>query len=568
MAGLPDVRRDASLVDAADEMLPRFGNRIIFKAETHSGVDEWTALEYLRRTRLAAYRMRAAGLQAKDPVLLWSASTPELVSTLVGTWRLCVIPVPLDQRFNATIAQRVAERSGAKWVITDQQIPEDTLPGVGRLNVNELVDPSTESLPADWDEQVKALPRPDRQDLLAVMYTSGTTGQPRGVMLTHGNVLVPTEISFKKLQTRLMMRLVFGREFRVIATMPMSHVFGMSGVYATLLYGVQIAFPRSRTPRALLQAMRDYRATSLNGAPRILEIVWRQFMHELDAAGMREEFDQKRRRAAGRPYWMRRRMFKREMALLGGALTTVGSGAAYLPPDLQLAWESLGLPVTQGYGATEAGGIAGTTMFKHPVGKVGKLMKDIANVELAADGEILVAGPGVSPGYWRDDEATRELWDAQGRYHTGDIGQLDRDGTLTLIGRKRNIIVLSNGLNVYPEDIEAALRDAGLGDTVVVETRPGRIEAVILDTQRQLPADPMNVMSPEERRAAQAARIDAAVRAANAKLTAHERVDGWRLWPEPDFPRTHTEKIRRDPVREWAVSGDVPLQVRDGLAEA
>ena len=107
----------------------------------------------------------------------------------------------------------------------------------------------------------------------------------------------------------------------------------------------------------------------------------------------------------------------------------------------------------------------------------------------------------------------RTAWDEQGRYHTGDVGQLDKHGNLVLIGRKKNIIVLSNGLNVYPEDIEAALREQGLGDTVVVETQPGRIEAIILNPEPELSA----------------ARIDALVRAANAKLTAHERIDGWRI---------------------------------------
>jgi long-chain acyl-CoA synthetase len=552
MASGPDVRHYASLVDAADQMLPRFGERIIFRKETDTGVVDWTAVEYLRRTRLAAFRMREAGLAHGEPVLLWATTTPELVATTVGSWRLGVVPVPLDQRYTADVAQRVAENSGAHAIIVDDENYEAAASlGLKRIKVADLIDLSTAGLPVDWEAQVLALARPKRSDLLAVMYTSGTTGHPRGVMLTHGNVLDPWELSLSSWSTRLLMYFLYGRQFRVIATMPMSHIFGMSGVYATLMMGIQVAYPRSRAPRALLQAMRDYRPTSLTGAPRILDIAWRQYMRELDAAGMREEFEAKRQRAARRPTWLRRRMFKRELALLGGALTGVGSGAAYLPPDLQLAWESIGLPVTQGYGATECGGVAGTTPYRHPVGKVGRVTP-VAKVELAPDGEILVAGPGVSAGYWRDPEATKSAWDEQGRYHTGDIGHLDKKGTLTLIGRKRNIIVLSNGLNVYPEDIEAALRDSGLGDTVVVETAPGKIEAVILNPDREL----------------NAGRIDDMVRNANAKLTTHERVDAWRIWPEPDFPRTHSEKIRRDHVREWAATGAIPLPVRETFAEA
>ena len=558
MASVPDLRRYASLADAADDNLPRLGDRILFRAETaDGGREDWSALDLLRRSRLAAFRFLDAGVKRGDPVLIWSTSTPQMVALVVGAWRAGVIPVPLDLRFTSDVVERVGERASAHWIVVGDgnHLNDSAFAGMRRLSLAELVDPATAALPADWEAQVTALPKPTRSDLLAIMYTSGTTGQPRGVMISHGNVLEPWQIGFSKWYSRLTLRYIYGRKFRVIATMPMSHIYGMSGVYASLIFGIQIAFPRSRTPRALLQAMRDYQATSLNGAPRILEIIWRQLLNEIDAAGLRESFDQRRQRSARYPYWIRRRMFKRELALLGGAVTAVGSASAYLPPDLQKAWEGIGLPVTQGYGATECGGIAGTTPLRHPVGKVGRV-SPANTVELAPDGEIIVAGPGVSAGYWRDADATRSSWDEKGRYHTGDIGQFDRKGNLILIGRKKNVIVLSSGLNVYPEDIEGALRDAGLGDTVVVETEPGRIEAIILDA------------TPDERRQAQSARIDAAVRAANATLTAHERVDGWRIWPEADFPRTLTDKIRRDPVRAWAASDAVPIPVREGLAEA
>ena len=177
----------------------------------------------------------------------------------------------------------------------------------------------------------------------------------------------------------------------------------------------------------------------------------------------------------------------------------------------------------------------------------------------------------MSAGYWRDPEATAKSFDQDGRYHTGDIGRFDEKGNLVLLGRKKNVIVMSNGLNIYPEDIEAALHIAGLGDTVVLETSPGRIEAVVLDPEREMAALGMpDSVSLPERRDALRERIDQLVRTANARLTQHERIDGWRLWPDPDFPRTHTQKIRRDPVREWAAGpGSVPLPVREGVgAEA
>jgi long-chain acyl-CoA synthetase len=179
--------------------------------------------------------------------------------------------------------------------------------------------------------------------------------------------------------------------------------------------------------------------------------------------------------------------------------------------------------------------------------------------------EIQVAGPTVTPGYWGDPEATAAAIDPDGWYHTGDIGHLDDQGRLVLSGRIKNIIVLPNGLNVYPEDIEAVLADHGISQSVVLETAPGRIEAIVL------PPGTMPIVAPgrggqEERDAETDARVRAdierIVRDVNKVLGSHQRIDAWRLWPEPDFPRTHTLKIKRDDVRAWAAV-DIPLQVHD-----
>ncbi|OGO53882.1 MAG: hypothetical protein A2V85_10035 [Chloroflexi bacterium RBG_16_72_14] len=151
-------------------------------------------------------------------------------------------------------------------------------------------------------------------------------------------------------------------------------------------------------------------------------------------------------------------------------------------------------------------------------------------------------------GYWEDPDATKAAFTEDGWYRTGDLGRLDEKGRLVLHGRMRDMIVLPNGFNVFPEDIEIALRDAGIRESVVIETEPGRIEAVCL-----APAGPLGgtAPSPDEIRAS----IAAAVKAANAVLGPNQRIAGWRLWPDSDFPRTHTLKVKRDPVRAWAKAG-------------
>jgi len=166
-------------------------------------------------------------------------------------------------------------------------------------------------------------------------------------------------------------------------------------------------------------------------------------------------------------------------------------------------------------------------------------------LSIADDGEVLFRGPTLFKGYWRDPEATARAIDAEGWYHSGDIGHLDPDGRLVLSGRTKDRIVLPNGFKVYPEDIENALRIAGIRDAIVLETAPGRIEAVVL----------LDGVGARDAAAAKPI-VDAAVRDANGRLGPQQRIAGWRLWPEDDFPRTHTLKIRRDPIRDWATGAE------------
>ena len=203
--------------------------------------------------------------------------------------------------------------------------------------------------------------------------------------------------------------------------------------------------------------------------------------------------------------------------------------------------------------ATETGTGSSTRLNDHGLGTVGS-PPDGVEMRLGEGNEIQFRGRTVFKGYWNAPEQTAKAFTPDGWYHTGDIGRFDEAGRLILSGRIKDIIVLPNGFNVYPEDLENALRVAGLRESVVVETAPGRIEAVVIGDREGSSDD-------------QRARLDAAVRAANASLGPNQRIAGWRIWPEEDFPRTHTLKVKREPVRRWAAD-DAALPVQDDPSSA
>lgn len=489
--------------------------------------------------------------------------------------RAGVIVVPLDLRMAPDTLQRLAEKSEAKWLAigTGFDAPDAQEGGLNHLNIRTVealsADPphqradSTDEggiddpFPADWEAQVDSWPRPTRDTLFEVIFTSGTTGLPKGVMLDHGTILSTLESISKILPTR---------EERTVSLLPASHLFDQAPIlFFGLSIGADILYLRSRTPRVIFGALAEHRVTTMVVVPQLLQLFWNGLAREIEKRGQTKTFERARRVARFLPYWARRLLFRRIHRQFGGSLRLFVSAAAFLPPVLQEAWESLGIVVLQGYGATECGPAAATSEKEHPTGTVGRT---IAPVKLKLDPEtkeILVGGPTIFRGYWNDDEATAAV-KKDGWYHTGDVGQFDARGNLVLSGRTKNIIVLPNGLNVFPEDIENVLEQVGLAHTVVLETAPGRIEAVVLspDAPPVISATspaPRPPDSDDEEKALRS-RIDGLIKQANARLGQHQKIDGWRLWPEADFPRTHTLKIKRGPVREW-VGGDAPLPVRE-----
>ena len=482
-----------------------------------------------------------------------------------GAMRAGVAFVPLDLRMSSGAIERIVARADARRLVLGEgrDAPD---PADARLEhfptsfVEHLAADPDAAFPDDWEAQVNSWPRPEGGDIAEIIFTSGTTGEPKGVVLTHANLIGTMEAAHN---------LIPEQEHRAVSLLPLSHLLEQVAlVFYAMTVGAHVLYVRSRNPRVIFEAIRDHRTTSLVVVPQIMGLFWAAIEAEVARQGRLTAFNRLRRVARRLPYPVRRRIFSRVHRQLGGSLNLIVSAAAFLPPSLQQAWEDLGVVVMQGYGATECGVASATSQRDHGLGTVGRTIPPI-QVKLAEDGEVLVSGPTLFAGYWRDPATMSSSFTADGWYKTGDIGRHDASGHLILMGRKKDIIVLPNGLNVYPEDVENALRTAGIRDAVVVETVPGRIEAVVLAPgaptlpQPGEPADatrPPEIGDPVRVRA----EIEAAVRAGNATLAVHQRVVAWRLWPDADFPRTHTFKVQRDRVRAWAVSRRAAAGSRGG----
>lgn len=574
---VPDPRTFDSLIDLLEDAAQRWAGREQMALRTDDGMHlPWTAADVNRHSKLVAWRLRRLGLQPGDRMLTWSPSTPALPAVYFGAIRAGVIIVPLDLRMAPDVLQRIALRSEAKFLTlgTGLDAPDPQAGGLDHLNIRTVewlaADPAHENafatdegglddpFPADWEAQVDAWPRPTRKSLFEVIYTSGTTGTPKGVMLEHGTILSTLEAIDKILPAR---------EHRTVSLLPASHLFEQAPIimYGTMI-GAHILWVRSRTPRVIFEAFREERVTTMVLVPQLLELFWIGIQREVKRQGREKLFNRAQRIARLLPYWARRILFRSVHKQLGGELRLMVSAGAYLPPALQRAWESLGIIVLQGYGATECGPVAATRENDHPTGTVGKRTEPVPLRLAEGTNEILIGGPTVFPGYWQDPEATAAAKTEDGWYRTGDVGRLDERGNLVLMGRTKNIIVLPNGFNVFPEDIENVLSDLGLEQAVVIETAPGRLEAVVLSPDAP-PIITAGTPAPEppkseEEMAALRARIEPLIKKANARLSQQQRLDDFRVWPEADFPRTHTLKIRRSEVQKWA-GADAPLPIHD-----
>jgi long-chain acyl-CoA synthetase len=318
--------------------------------------------------------------------------------------------------------------------------------------------------------------------------------------------------------------------YHMLSVLPLSHVFEQTvGLWYVLFNGARVVYPRSIQASTIFEALAEEKITGMLVVPQVVALFYHAIEREVQRSGREKAWNILHRIAPWVPFGLRRYLFRTVHKRLGGHFKFFVSGGAGLQPELAERWENMGVAVVQGYGLTECSPVvAATSLSQRPAGAVGKPLA-CCEVRLAEDGEILVRGANVTSGYWQDPSATADAF-VDGWYRTGDFGTLDRNGYLHLKGRKKNLIVLGNGMNVYPEDLEAVLlRNPAVRDAVVLGVPRGdgdvEVQAVLVLHEKVDPA--------------------VIVREANRHLAGHQHIRRAIVWPEPDFPRTPTLKAKR-----------------------
>jgi long-chain acyl-CoA synthetase len=489
--------------------------------------------------RLAA-RLHAAGLTKGDAVLLWGENRPEWIVAFWACLLRGIVVVPIDYRSAPSLVDRIGAVVSARLLIAGEDVdaaavtldaPHWALSAAIRdedaANTGQAAEPPPVAITAD--------------DTAEIIFTSGATAEPKGVIITHRNVLaniVPIEREMVKYQRYI------GpfSPIRFLNLLPLSHMFGQAmATFVPPMLGGTVVFMRSLAPADIVRQIRSRRISVLVSVPKILDVLREYVTYHFPETRTVQPAADSGIAALPKEKWYRRWWrFRRVHRAFGLKFWSAVVGAAPLDPALEEFWGGLGFLVVQGYGLTETAPIV---TLNHPLnarkGSVGKPIHGV-EVKIADDGEILVRGDNVSQGYVGGaTDATRTLED--GWLHTGDIGGLDEQGRLYIQGRKKEMIVTSEGLNVFPEDVERALlAQPGVRDAAVVGRRwegEERVHAVLV-------LDDPSVLS-------------SAVDGANTRLYAHQKVRSASVWTGTDLPRTEgTRKLKRTALRGWVESGE------------
>lgn len=493
-----------NLVEMLFRTVDKFPHKDVFMWKEDGVYQHMTYGEFWEKIRHAAAGLVQMGISENDKVAIISDSNPMWGITDFAVASIGAVSVPIYPTFpaeqaayilqNADVRAAVVENESQRQkVLTDEMTLDRVItmypdsnhpPEVNESSFSELEASGANNPVTGWEEFWRQI---DRDQLATIIHTSGTTGKPKGVMLSHGNFLANLEaVQFWLIELL--------PEDLSLSYLPLSHVFErMAGHYMPLSIGTTIAYAQSID--TIQENLLEVRPTVLTSVPRLFEKVYAKVREEIDdgpvikkkifnwavSVGLERyesyvnaPVDQLIKQQA-MPKDLRRKwsiadrlVFQKVKTKLGGRLRGMVSGGGTLNPELARFFWALDLPILEGYGLTETSPVITTNpMVRAKAGTVGKVLANL-EVKIDDDGEVLVRGPSVFKGYYNDQEATKKEFDGDW-FYTGDIGELDDDDYLKVVDRKKRILVLSTGKNVAPQPIENAINESQyIGQSLVI----------------------------------------------------------------------------------------------------
>lgn len=470
------------------------------------------------------------GIKKGDKVILWGYNSSQWGIAFLAAAIRGIVIVPVDYIARGDYVERVQNIVKAKLILhSEYKIPP-------KCNFKEVVlehlDKKIEGFDFAKFDLYGAGVLED--DLLEIVFTSGTTGDPKGVLLTHKN-LISNILSVQK-------QFVLDSDHTFLSMLPMSHLFEQNpGFLVPLTFGCTIVYVKSLSPHVIFKVLSEEGITNIVIVPRLLQLFADRIKREAEAEGKLKFFN--KLVSLSLPRFVKRRLFRRVHLKFGKYFRYFIVGGAMLTWELEDFWRGMGFVVIQGYGLTECSPVLTVNPLEEQrVGSVGVILPDVG-MRVLKDGEICVRGENVTSGYYKDRVRTRELFDGEWM-RTGDLGEVDEEGFVYLKGRKKDVIIASSGVNVYPEDIEEELmKDRRVKEVCVLglPTKEGeRVHAELI-----LKSSVKNFKS--------------VIKDVNKRLNDSQQIVSYAVWGEEDFPRTTTMKIKK-----YLVLGEI-LRRGEGL---
>ena len=466
------------------------------------------------------------GVAPGDRVLIWG---PNSSWWAVAYWGIILrggIAVPVDFMSDLARADSIRGLTKAKLVLQSRFKAERITDGRSLLleNLHYLLEDA---------QPIGEMAAPAPDDTAQLIYTSGTTGNPKGVILTHKNLVANMTQINRQVP-------IITPEFSFLSLLPLSHMFEQMGGFFTPLYrGASIVYLGALKPSAIMEALGEEDIYVIMSVPRLMQLLKTTIERELAEKHLSGVFRGLAQLAARLPKSGRRALFFPVQSKFGSNFTVFVSGGAPLDPEVFNFWSGMGFTVLEGYGLTETSPVlCVNTMERQVAGAVGP---PLPGVQVKIEGkEVMARGDNVFPGYYENEQASREAFTPDGWFRTGDLGEIGPDGWLVIKGREKELIVTGAGVNVYPDELEAVLNKVpGVKESCVIGVERGGGEEVhavlLLDSSGK---------APEE-----------IIGQANQSLDAMHQITGYTVWKEPEFPKTTTLKIKKFAVKEIVKKG-------------